>query len=70
MNHDNTRNIIAFCISNDVNVAGTIPFNPIITQAMVAGTSVVEYSPTSNIVHEIAKLWKQVLKPLNVDVLR
>jgi MinD superfamily P-loop ATPase len=70
INHENTRNIINFCNSNDVNVAGTIPFNPIITQAMVAGTSVVEFSPTSNIVLEIDKLWRQVLKPLNVNVLR
>jgi MinD superfamily P-loop ATPase len=68
INYDNTQSIIDFCASNDVNVAGKIPFNPIITQAMVAGTSVVEYSPTSKIVFEIAELWKQVLKPLNVDV--
>jgi MinD superfamily P-loop ATPase len=67
INRKNTKNIIEFCNVNGVELAGKISFNAIITQAMVAGTSVVEYSPTSAIVNEINDVWKQVLKPLNMS---
>lgn len=67
INTDNTQRIIDFCRCNDIDIVGQIAFHPIVTQAMVAGTSVVEYSPTSKIVIEIANMWEQLLKQLNQD---
>ncbi len=66
INTDNTQSIVDFCTSNNVDVAGKVSFHPLVTQAMVAGTSVVEYSPTSIIVNEIAIVWTQVLNSLNM----
>jgi MinD superfamily P-loop ATPase len=61
---ENTRRIVEFCQSNSVRIAGKIPFDSLITEAMVAGKSVVEYSPESTVSKEIAELWKHTLEYL------
>jgi MinD superfamily P-loop ATPase len=68
INLTNTQRIIDFSDANNVDLVGTISYNPLITQAMIAGMSVVEYSPTSALVNEIAAVWKQVLNQLNISV--
>jgi MinD superfamily P-loop ATPase len=44
-----------------LEVAGKIPFDPIVTEAMVAGKTVVEYSPTNMVSREIESMWKRIL---------
>ena len=68
INPTNTQRIIDFCDVNNVDLVGKISYNLLITQAMVAGMPVVEYSPTSALVNEIAAVWKQVLNQLNISV--
>jgi len=62
INEENTDRIVEFCRSNSVEVVGKIPFDPLVTEAMVAGKSIVEYSPESRVSEAIAELWKQTLK--------
>jgi MinD superfamily P-loop ATPase len=62
LNEENTSRIVEFCGSNGVEVVGKIPFDPIVTEAMVAGKPIVEYSPESSVSKAIAELWKQTLK--------
>ncbi|KON29592.1 (4Fe-4S)-binding protein [miscellaneous Crenarchaeota group archaeon SMTZ1-55] len=57
LNAENTARIIAFCEDNEVRVIGRIPFDPLVTKAMVAATPVVEYAPTSRIADEIKNAW-------------
>lgn len=68
INLNNTQRILDFCDANNVDLAGKISYTPLITQAMVAGMSVVEYSPTNALINEIAAVWRQVLNQLNINV--
>jgi MinD superfamily P-loop ATPase len=60
INRKNTERIVKFCEKNGVEVAGKIPFDSLVTEAMVAGKTVVEHSPESEVSREIVKLWDRV----------
>lgn len=62
INEENTDRIVEFCRSNGVEVVGKIPFDPLVTEAMVTGKSIIEYSPKSRVSEAIAELWKRTLK--------
>ena len=64
LNEENTSRIVEFCRSNGVEVVGKIPFDPIVTEAMVAGKPVLEYSPESRVSKSIEELWKKTLENL------
>jgi MinD superfamily P-loop ATPase len=64
INEENTRRIVAFCQQNNVEVAGEIPFDPIVTKAMVARKTVVEYSPNSKVSDKIREIWGKVMQML------
>ncbi|MDH5389649.1 MAG: P-loop NTPase [Candidatus Bathyarchaeota archaeon] len=65
INRKNTEKIVKFCEKNKVEVAGKIPFDPIATEAMVAGKTIVEHSPENMVSREIEATWKRVLSALN-----
>ena len=67
INRENTEKIVAFCEKNKINVVGRIPFDTIVTEAMVAGKTVVEHSPKNIVSHEIEKTWKRILLALNKE---
>jgi MinD superfamily P-loop ATPase len=60
INADNTNKILSFCEENGIDVVGIIPFSPEVTQAMVNGKTVVEYSPESSVAEEIVSMWKKL----------
>ncbi len=62
LNEENTSKIVEFCRSNGVEVVGKIPFDPIVTESMVEGKPVAEYSPECEVSKAIEELWKQTLK--------
>jgi MinD-like ATPase involved in chromosome partitioning or flagellar assembly len=49
-------------VSKDVEVVGKIPFEPIVTEAVVAGKPIVEYAPKSNVSETIEELWERTLE--------
>jgi len=59
INEDNTRRIENYCLESGVEVAAKIPFDNIVTEAMVHGQPVVEYDD-GEISREIKKLWGKV----------
>jgi len=61
INRKNSEKIMKFCEKTDVKVAGKLSFNPVVTEAMVNGKTVVEYSPESMVSHEIKRLWEALL---------
>jgi MinD superfamily P-loop ATPase len=63
INEDNTRQIEKFCLGQGVEVAARIPFDNTVTEAMVAGLPVVEYS-RNGVSHHIEVLWDLVSKSL------
>jgi MinD superfamily P-loop ATPase len=65
INEENTANITEYCGSKDVEVIGRIPFDTIVTEAMVAGKTVVEYFSSNKVSQEITMAWERVLSALN-----
>ena len=60
VNTDNTNKILSFCKENRIEVVGIIPFNPKVTEAMVNGKTIAEYSPESNVTEEIKEMWRKM----------
>ena len=60
VNTGNTNKILSFCKENRIEVVGIIPFSPEVTQAMVNGKTIVEYSPTSGVSEEIKNMWNKM----------
>lgn len=65
INRDNADRIMSFCRENSMEVVGRIPFNSVVTEAMVNGKSIVEFAPESDVAKEIEKMWKKILSNLN-----
>jgi len=63
INQENTRQIEESCLKQGVEVAARIPFDNVVTEAMVKGLPVVEYShnPVSR---EINLLWQKLRRGL------
>jgi MinD superfamily P-loop ATPase len=64
INDENTDRIADFCAENGVEVVGKIPFNPIVTEAMVNEKPLVEYAPESEVTKKIIKMWKRTVSAL------
>ena len=63
LNEDNTRQIESYCLSQGVEVAAEIPFDNAVTEAIVQGLPVVEYSQ-GKVTHEIESLWQRITRTL------
>ena len=66
VNIDNTEKIIRFCKENEIEVVGKIPYDPIVTEAMINGKPVLEYAPESNVAVEIRNIWNKIISTLNL----
>jgi MinD superfamily P-loop ATPase len=66
INEDNTGVIVDFCKENGIEVAGMIPFNRIVTEAMVNGKPVVVYAPKSDVAKGIQNLWRKIISTLEL----
>ena len=64
LNEDNTHQIESYCFSRGVEVAASIPFDNIVTEALVQRLPVVEYSQ-GKVTREIGKLWQTVTSVLD-----
>jgi MinD superfamily P-loop ATPase len=57
--------IEAFLAKKSIPLLGRIPFDESVVQAMVAGLSITEYAPDSEISHIVQSVWGQILKELH-----
>jgi MinD superfamily P-loop ATPase len=60
INIDNAKTIVNFCEENSIEIAGRVPFSPKVTEAMVNGKTITEYSPESVVAREIKRVWQKV----------
>ena len=60
LNTQFTNQIEAYCDSIGAQFLGRIPFDNIVTEAMVNGKAVVEYSKNGEVSNEINRIWNQV----------
>jgi MinD superfamily P-loop ATPase len=63
LNEYNTRQIESYCLNQGMGIASKIPFDNVVTEALVQGLPVVEYSQ-NRVAHEIEKLWQIIAKHL------
>ena len=63
INEANTRQIESYCLSQGVRVASKIPFDNVVTEALVQGLPVVEYS-TNGVSQQIRALWQDIARVL------
>jgi len=66
VNEENTNKISRFCEENGVEVVGNIPFNPVVTEAMVNGKTVMEYSSKCDVAKEIKAIWNKLCTELSL----
>jgi len=59
INEDNTRQIEHYCLNRGVEIAAKIPFDNVVTEAIVQGLPVVEYSQ-GKVTREIESLWQRI----------
>jgi len=59
INEDNTRQIENYCLGQGVEVAAKIPFDNVVTEALVQGLPVVEYSQ-GKVTQDIESLWERI----------
>ena len=59
INEDNTRQIESYCLDQGIEVAARIPFDNIVTEAMIHNMPVVEYSH-NGVSRQIEALWEKV----------
>jgi MinD superfamily P-loop ATPase len=61
------RKIRAISRHRDVHVLGEIPFDVTVTEAMVAGRTITEFSPQSEISRILRNLWQRIQPKLTAD---
>lgn len=65
LNASVTESIIIWCISKDYKVAGMIPFDVTVTEAMVQSKTINEISSNSPVSLRIEKIWNKIKINLN-----
>jgi len=56
-----TQKIEEYCRSSNIELVGEIPFDISVTEALVRGLPIVEYS-NNQVTHEIKNLWEKILE--------
>ena len=64
INEDNTNQIESDCLNQGVAVAAKIPFDNVVTEALVRGLPVVEYTQNS-VARQIETLWQTLAEALS-----
>jgi len=65
LNEENTYRIESYCGDEGIELAARIPFDNVMTEAIVHGLPVVEYSDNSKVTQQIKKLWQVIPAKLN-----
>ncbi len=60
LNISMSAQIKKWCTENNITIAGTLPFDKNIVEAMIHGVSITEYNPHSEISKKMKKIWNKV----------
>lgn len=61
LNADMTNEIEKFCNQNDISIAGRLPFDSVVVDAMVNCKSIVEWAPTSALSETLKSVWNKIV---------
>ncbi|MEF8878762.1 MAG: 4Fe-4S binding protein [Candidatus Thermoplasmatota archaeon] len=60
INMENTEKIENFCKKENIDLMGKIPYDDVVTDAMVKKKNVLEFKPDNVLSHEIVKMWDKI----------
>jgi MinD superfamily P-loop ATPase len=60
LNFDQTESIVKLAKENILNTVGRVPFDPVFTESMVQGQTVLEYVGNSKIRSSISEIWRNI----------
>ncbi len=61
LNRDMSSKIETVCAGRRITTVGRIPFDPVVTKAMIAGQNILEYDSGSTVALAIRRIWENVL---------
>lgn len=61
LNPDMAGEIEEWCRENEISIAGKLPFDMRMTEAMVEGKSIIEFNPQLNISKKIEIIWNKIV---------
>jgi len=61
INSDNTKKIEEYCLKKNIKIVGKLPYDNIVTQAMLNEKTVIEYSK-NNFSKNIINMWNKILE--------
>ena len=67
INQCNTEKIVKFCKEVNIELVGKVPFNPLVTKAMLNGKPIVEYAPESDVTRELRETWTKICLTLEAN---
>jgi MinD superfamily P-loop ATPase len=62
LNSDMSDQIEDWCRQNKITIAGRLPFNKQVVEAMVMGISIIEFAPDNEISKNITIIWDKITK--------
>jgi len=65
INEENTEKIKNYCKMNNIDVVGELPYDTVVTEAMIHEQNVIEFS-TGELTDRIVEMWGKIMKRLNV----
>jgi MinD superfamily P-loop ATPase len=66
VNLDNSKKIEDYCKSKKIPIVGKLPYDLIMTKAMVVEKSIVEFSNESSLCDRIVDMWEEIRRRLDV----
>lgn len=62
-----TRDIEAYCQAHDTEMVGKIPFDPLVTRAMINAEPVSAYKPLAPVSRALAEIWERIVSELSEE---
>ena len=69
LNLDQTIAIEKLAKENNITIVGRIPFDPVFTESMVQGETVIEYQTTSKVSQIVEEIWSKIRKSIGINEL-
>ena len=69
LNIDQTIAIEKLAKKNNITIVGRIPFDPVFTESMVQGETVIEYQTTSKMSQIVEEIWSKIRKTIGINEL-
>lgn len=67
LNAEKAEEIAEFCEGRGVEVVARIPFDKAVTDAMVQGKTIIEYSSEGSVSRDMRRMWERVLEALGEE---